>query len=131
MVFFFGAGISLAVGFVMIKLVVLRHVLSLLLLGLAVALVGLWFAAPLELLLQPMIAGLIFPAAAIFLDGWTRRRFDNGLGSFDGQADFPPLQAFGSQILGRQSDPNESTMHRPMPRDGESGVAVESRSGMS
>ena len=131
MVFFFGAGISLAVGFVMIKLVVLRHVLSLLLLGLVVAFVGLWFAAPLELLLQPMIAGLIFPAAAIFLDAWTRRRFDNGMVSFDGQADFPPLQAFGSQILGRQSDPNESTMHRPALRDSEHGVAMDSRSGVS
>lgn len=131
MVLLIGAGFSLVVGFIMIRLVVLRHVLTLLLMGLIIATVGLWYSAPLELLIQPMIAGLIFPAAAVFLDGWIRRRYDNGVLPFDGQDDFPPIQAFGSHYVVRQSDPNEATLHRPTTRDSEPSVPIETGSGVS
>jgi hypothetical protein len=131
MVLLFGAGFSLAVGFVMLRLVVLRHVLTLLLTGLCLAIFGLWYAAPLELLLQPMVAGLIFPAVAVWLDGSIRRRYDTAVLSFDGQGDFPPMQAFGSHFVVRQTDPNEATLHRPATPDSRPGVPVESGSGVS
>ncbi len=131
MVLLFGAGSSLIIGFIMLRLVVLRHVLTLLVVGLIVAIVGLWYAAPLELLIQPMIAGMIFPAAAVFLEGWIRRRYDNGVLSFEGQDDFPPIQAFGSHYVVRQTDPNEATLHRPVTRDSEPSVPIESGSGVS
>jgi len=130
MVLFLGAGFSLAVGFLMLRVVVLRHVLTLLLMGLIVAVVGLWYAAPLELLFQPMIAGLMFPVVAVLLEGWIRKRSENGLLSFNDQGDFPPMQAFGSHFVVRQSDPNDATVHRPL-RDSESSIRVESGSGVS
>ena len=131
MVLFFGAGFSLAVGFVMLRLMVLRHVMSLLLTSLIVALVGLWYSAPLELLVQPMIAGLVFPATAVLLESWVRNRNDPGVLSFEGQGEFPPMQAFGSHYNGRLADPNEATVHRPASRDSHSNVAIESGSGVS
>lgn len=130
MVLFLGAGFSLAVGFLMLRVVVLRHVLTLLLMGLIVAVIGLWYAAPLELLFQPMIAGLVFPVVAVLLEGWIRKRSDNGVLSFNDQGDFPPMQAFGSHFVVRQSDPNDATVHRPL-RDSESSIRVESGSGVS
>ncbi len=131
MVLFFGAGFSLAVGFVMLRLMVLRHVMTLLLTSLIVALVGLWYSAPLELLVQPMIAGLVFPATAVLLESWVRNRNDPGVLSFEGQGEFPPMQAFGSHYNGRLADPNEATVHRPASRDSHSNVAIESGSGVS
>jgi hypothetical protein len=131
MVLFFGAGFSLAVGFVMLRLVVLRHVMTLLVTSLIVAFIGLWYSAPLELLIQPMIAGLVFPATAVLLDRWVRNRNDNGILSFEGQGDFPPMQAFGSHYGGRIADPNGVTVHRPGSRDSRSNVPIESGSGVS
>jgi hypothetical protein len=131
MVLFFGAGFSLAAGFIMLRLVVFRHVMTLLLTSLTVALFGLWYSAPLELLIQPMVAGLVFPATAVLLESWVRNRNGNGVLSFDGQGDFPPMQAFGSHYNGRLADPNEATIHRPASRDSHSNVPIESGSGVS
>ena len=131
MILLFGMGFSLVVGFIMLRVVALCHVLTLLFLGLIVAIAGLWYAAPLELLLQPMIAGMFFPVVAVLLEGWVRKRYENGSLSFDGKGEFPPLHAFGSHYGIRQTDPNESTVHRPAFRESESGVHVESGSGVS
>ena len=132
MVLFFGAGFSLVVGFVLLRLVVLRHVMTLLLAALIVAIFGLWYSAPLELLVQPMIAGIIFPATAVMLESWIRHRNDNGIMSFDGQGEFPQLNGFGSHYGAvRQTDPNDSTVHRPLTRDSNSNLPIESGSGVS
>ena len=131
MVLLFGAGFSLAVGFIMLRLVALRHVMTLLLTGLIVAICGLWYSAPLELLVQPMIAGLVFPATAVMLESWIRHRSDSAVMSFEGQGEFPPMNAFGSHHGVRQNDPNEETVHRPLMRDSNSNVPIESGSGVS
>lgn len=131
MVLFLGMGFSLAVGFIMLRMVVVRHVMTLLLIGLCIAIFGLWFSAPLELLIQPMIVGLIFPATAVMLENWIRRRDDPGVMSFEGQGDFPPLGAFGSHYGVRQADPNEATVHRPLTRDSHPSYSVETGSGVS
>lgn len=131
MILLFGAGFSLVAGFVILRVTLLRHVLTLLLLGVMIAIAGLWYAAPLELLLQPMIAGLFFPITAVALESWIRRSYDTAGISFGTQGEFPPLQAFGSPYVVRQTDPNEATLHRPAPRDSDVNVAVESGSGVS
>ena len=121
----------LAAGFVMLRLVVLRHVLTLLIVGLVIATIGLWYTAPLELLIQPMILGSVFPAGAVLLEGWVRRHYHRTMLSFDGPDDFPPLQTFGSHYVVRQNDPNEATVHRPASRESDSRVPIESGSGVS
>ena len=131
MALFMGAGFTLAVGYVILRVTALRNVLTLLCLGLAIAFAGLWFAEPLELLLQPMIAGLLLPITAVFLEGIVRRRFHAGVIPFNGHDDFPPMHAFGSHYVIRQADPNEATLHRPGMRDSESNFPIESGSGVS
>ncbi len=74
LVLLFGAGISLTAGFVLIQVRHVRHVLSILILGLLFSFAGLWFMPLLELLLQPMIAGLIFPVCAVLIQRWNRSR---------------------------------------------------------
>lgn len=131
MVLLFGAGFSLIVGFIMLRLVVFRHVLTLLTLGLIIATVGLWHSAALELLLQPMIAGMIFPLMAVALDGWVRERYHAGIPSFEGHGELPSSRSINSPFVVRQADPNESTLHRPGQRSSDSRVEVESGSGVS
>ena len=131
MVLFLGAGFSLVVGFIMLRMVVLRHVMTVLVLGLLMAIVGLWYSAPLELLIQPMIAGMIFPLTAVLLDNWIRRRNESASIPFDNQGEFPPMHAFGSHFVVRQTDPNEATVHRPATRDSQASVSVEAGSGVS
>ena len=131
MVLLFGAGFSLVVGFIILRLVVLRHVMTLLLTALLIAVFGLWYSAPLELLVQPMIAGMIFPATAVMLESWIRRRQDNAILSFEGQGEFPPMAAFGSHYASRQADPNEATLHRPALHDSRSNIPIEPGSGVS
>lgn len=131
MVLLIGAGFSLVVGFIMFRLAILRHVLTLLVVGMIVAAFGLWYSAPLELLFQPMLAGLVLSAMAVLLNGWSQRRYYRETLSFEGQGDFPPLNAFGSNFVVRQSDPNDATVHRPANRDSQSSIAVESGSGVS
>ena len=131
MVLLFGAGFSLVVGFIVLRLVVLRHVMTLLLTALLIAVFGLWYSAPLELLVQPMIAGMIFPAIAVMLESWIRRRHDNAVLSFEGQGEFPPMNAFGSHYASRQADPNEATLHRPLVHDSRSDIPIEPGSGVS
>jgi hypothetical protein len=127
-----GAGFSLLAGFVTLRVVVLRHVLTLLLLALIVAITGLWYSAPLQLLLQPMIAGLLLPVAAVLLEGWIRKRYDISAIPFERPGEFPPLHAFGgSHFIVRQTDPNEATLHRLPSRESESSMRIESGSGVS
>ncbi len=75
MVVLFGASLSLIAGFAILRIPALRHVLTVLFAGLVLAAIGLWYAAPLELLLQPMIVGLLLPTVAVLIEGWFRRLY--------------------------------------------------------
>lgn len=75
MVVFCGAGLSLLVGFVLLRVPGLQNLLTMLVLAFLFAAIGVWYMAPLELLLQPAVAGLIFPIIAISIDHARRRRF--------------------------------------------------------
>lgn len=131
MVLLLGAGFPLLVGFGMSQLAVLRNLSTLLVVGLIIATIGLWYSEPLELLIQPMVAGLLFPIVATLLHGSIRKQLAPTVVPFDHQSDFPPIHAFGSHYMIRQSDPNEATMQRPPVRDSESHLPIESGSGVS
>ncbi|RLS75512.1 MAG: hypothetical protein DWI02_12355, partial [Planctomycetota bacterium] len=59
------------------------------------------------------------------------RRHDNAVLSFEGQGEFPPMNAFGSHYASRQADPNEATLHRPLVHDSRSDIPIEPGSGVS
>ncbi len=68
MILFIGAGSSLLMGFLVLKVRYLRHVITVLLIAFGVSLAGLWYMTPLQLLLQPMIIGLVFPMVAVLIE---------------------------------------------------------------
>ena len=129
MVLLFGAGISFVFGFILLRVRVLRHVLTVLTAGLILAAVGLWNAAPLELLLQPMIAGLLFPVMAVVIEGWFRRSYGATVLTLPTPAEL--AVAHGSRLNIEQPDAEEITTVRPPVHDSSQGVRVEAGSGVS
>lgn len=129
MVLLFGAGISFLFGFILLRVRVLRHVLTVLTAGLILAAIGLWNAAPLELLLQPMIAGLLFPVMAVVIEGWFRRSYGATVLTLPTPAEL--AAAHGSRSDIEQPDADEITTLRPPVHDSSEGIRVEAGSGVS
>ena len=73
-VILFGAGLALAAGFVLLKIPATRNVLTLLTVIFAVALTSLWFEAPVKLLLQPALLGLLLAVVAAIIERSVKRR---------------------------------------------------------
>jgi hypothetical protein len=69
-----GAGLALAAGFALMRIPAARTTLAGLVLAFALATCGLWFAAPMQLLLQPALLGLGLAVLAAVIDGTMRRR---------------------------------------------------------
>lgn len=130
MVVFFGAGISFVFGFVLLRIRVLRHILTVLTAVLVLAAIGLWNAAPLELLMQPMIAGLLFPATAVLIEGWFRRSYGGTILTLPTPAELAAAHGSRSDVLA-SPDAEESTALRPPAPDSSQGLRVESGSGVS
>lgn len=74
MVVLFGAGLALAVGFILKMVKFLRSFLTLLVVAFAVGIVGLWYSEPVLLLLQPALLGLILALAAASVEGFFKHR---------------------------------------------------------
>jgi hypothetical protein len=74
LVVLFGAGLALAVGIVLLKIPATRNVLTVLCVAFAFSLVGLWYAAPIQLLLQPAIVGLLLAVTAALIEGRVKRK---------------------------------------------------------
>jgi hypothetical protein len=129
MVLLFGAGTSFLFGFILLRVRVLRHVLTVLTAGLILAAIGLWNAAPLELLLQPMIAGLLFPVMAVVIEGWFRRSYGATVLTLPTAAEL--AAAHGSRSDIEQPDADEITTLRPPVHDSSEGIRVEAGSGVS
>jgi hypothetical protein len=72
-VVFLGAGLSLAAGFVLLYVPLTRNVLTFLFIAFAVSAVALWFPAPVELLLQPAVLGLLLAVVAASINSGLRR----------------------------------------------------------
>lgn len=68
------AGAALGLGLLLIYRPVLRHVLTFLTIAFLVALLGVWFAAPVEVLLQPALVGVVLAVLAALIQGFLKRR---------------------------------------------------------
>lgn len=128
MVFLFGAGVSFVFGFVLLRVRALRHVLTVLTAGLILAIIGLWNAAPLELLMQPMIAGLLFPIAAVLIENAFRRSHAGTILTLPTPAELAAAHGSRSDVQ-EIRDEDESTTLRPPARD--SSMHVDAGSGVS
>ncbi len=107
----FGAGLSLAMGFVLLKIPALRSVLVVLAVGFVLAVLSLWFPEPVMLLLQPALLGLLLALAAAFIDGLFVRRQSSPVLSFPSPLD---ASASGSGrgssvVVGDLSDVHDET----------------------
>ena len=69
-----GAGAALAVGFLLLKVPVTRNAMTLLIMMFAVSLISLWYSAPVKLLMQPALLGLILAVSAATIDRVARRK---------------------------------------------------------
>jgi hypothetical protein len=69
-----GAGTALLLGLVLVKWPRTRHVVTLLTVAFVVALMGVWFAAPVQVLLQPAVLGVLLAMMAAAIDGFVKRR---------------------------------------------------------
>ncbi len=72
MILLVGASISLLVGFLVLNVAGLRNLMTLWGGLFAVAVAGLWFRPQLEVLLQPILLGFLFPLAAVWLQSLRR-----------------------------------------------------------
>jgi len=82
MILFVGASVSLMAGFLLLRVTRLRSLLTAWFAVFALAWAGLWFRPQLEVLLQPILVGMLFPVLAVWLQG-LRRRDDAAVLSFD------------------------------------------------
>ena len=73
LILFIGASASLLIGFLLLNFTQLQHVMTLWAGAFVIAAAGLWFRPQLEVLLQPMLVGCLFPLAAIWLQNLWKR----------------------------------------------------------
>lgn len=88
-----GAGLALLVGFLLLRIRRLRHILTLMSFATAIAFLGLWFRSQIEVVLQPFLIGLLFPLMATI---WESRRLPaseaaDSLVPLHSTADLPPV----------------------------------------
>lgn len=69
-----GAGLALAAGFALMRIPATRNMLTGLLVAFVLAACGVWFTAPIQLLLQPALLGLGLAVIAAVIDESLRRR---------------------------------------------------------
>ncbi len=120
-VLLFGAGLTLAVGFVLLRIPATRNVLTLLIVGFAAALLGIWFAEPSRLLLQPAALGLLLAVSALFIDNAVKkRRTPATVFTISTPSDFvlPSASSFveNAGLFGAPEDAPTEMHHTPSPR---------------
>lgn len=69
-----GTGLALAIGFILLRIPATRHVLTFLVLGVAMALLGIWHFEPVQLLLQPAVIGVVMATIAAVVESRIKRR---------------------------------------------------------
>lgn len=108
-----GSGVSLLIGFVLLRIPVTRNIVSFGVLAFGMALAGLWQLEAVQLLIQPALLGFAVAGVASLIDGWRRREpsrtplVDPGTQSI--VEDFLPSGPGSSQVDLRQepSDPSQ------------------------
>ena len=98
MIVFIGAGTALLLGFILMSISVLRSALVLLLMITAVSAVALWYTAPVEILLQPAVFGLLLAVVAAMINGTSRKRRESKLLTMAAPSDFIPPPSISERI---------------------------------
>lgn len=113
MIVFIGAGTSLLLGFILMSISPLRSVLVLLIMMTAVSAVALWYTAPVEVLLQPAVFGLLLAIVAALINGSSRKRRESKLLTLSTPSDFIPPPSYSDRIQPSEVDPEDITAVRP------------------
>ncbi|WP_339729881.1 hypothetical protein [uncultured Gimesia sp.] len=113
MIVFIGAGTALLLGFLLMSISVLRSALVLLVMMTAVSAVALWYAAPVEVLLQPAVFGLLLAVVAALINGTSRKRRESKLLTLSAPSDFIPPPSYSERIRPSEVDPEDITAVRP------------------
>ena len=85
-----GAGLAWLAGIVLLKIPATRSVITLLTAVFAVALLGLWHSAPIQLLLQPAILGLLLAIAMVLIESSLKRTGDSTILTLSSPSEFMP-----------------------------------------
>ena len=83
-----GAGLALAFGLALLRIPATRHVLTILVVGFGLSLVGLWHLEAVQLLLQPAVFGLLLAFVASVIESQIKRRQRASLVTFSSPSDF-------------------------------------------
>ncbi|MEQ9065392.1 MAG: hypothetical protein RLO18_01650, partial [Gimesia chilikensis] len=110
---FIGAGTALLLGFILMSISVLRSMLVLLVMTTVVSAVALWYTAPVEVLLQPAVFGLLLAIVAALINGTSRKRKETKLLTMSAPSDFIPPPSFSERIHPSEVDPEDITAVRP------------------
>tara|TARA_R110002111_G_scaffold168038_1_gene233886 strand:- start:188749 stop:192159 length:3411 start_codon:yes stop_codon:yes gene_type:complete len=113
MIVFIGAGTSLLLGFILMSISPLRSALVLLTMMTAVSAVALWYAAPVEVLLQPAVFGLLLAIVAALINGSSRKRRETKMMTLSAPSDFITPPAYSERIQPSEVDPEDITAVRP------------------
>ncbi len=110
-----GAGATLVVGFLLLKMPRLPAIFTAGALALGLLVAGLWYQPQIELLFQPMLAGLLFPSASGLFGWWKRRTFGSTVLTIDTSPS--GMQSRSGSLPATQSlralNPDSATVYRP------------------
>lgn len=108
-----GAGLALVLGLLLIKVPAARHVLTVLSIGCAISFAGIWYTAPVLVLLQPAVLGLVLAIAAATIDNTVQKRRNAGGTVLTSPSGFAPVPSSINRelVVGIGSD--EFTAARP------------------
>lgn len=123
----FGAGLTLAVGFVLLKIPATRSMLTLFVIVFGLALAGLWQPAAVQVLLQPALLGLLLAVAAAFLEGALKKEQPSAGLTLSSPSDYvsPSASSVVSSVgVGAGSD--DPTVQRSIPTGGREHVSSSS-----
>ncbi len=115
LVMLIGASVALGAGFLLMNFVWARHVLTLWCAAFLVALAGLWFQPQLELLLQAVVIGFLFPLLAVGIQNLRRRHRPIAILSYDPLLDGSESRSSqsGSLLLSPEAGSEPTVLRAP------------------
>lgn len=111
-----GAGLALAVGFVLLKIPAARDALTVLIVAFVAALAGLWYAEPVRVLLQPALLGLLLAVMAAAIEYVIQRRRGPSIITLSTASDFyAPVPGGSGHYRAFPAGAEDPTAVRPPP----------------
>lgn len=113
-----GAGAAWVAGVLLLRVPASRQTLSLLTIALCLAILSLWYAAQMQLLIQPAALGAVLALAAVLIDGYFKRAKPTTILSVSSPSDFvtsPSSSSSVERVMAINMEPGEpaSTRSRP------------------